>query len=244
MKVSIITPTIRLKGLNILKECLSKQTFKDAEWLIGSPFDPKIKRAIWVKDDFKEGLWHLNRIYNKLIQTAKGELIISLQDFVWISPTGLEQFWNDYQKTKGVISGVGDQYERLNKWGKPEIKIWADPRKRSDEGSFYECEWVDGEWNWCAVSHEALVKIGGFDEEMDFRCRGVDAFETNERLQEIGYKFYLDQHNESFTLRHGRENYGGEEAWQKSHGLFNGEYQKRKKELKSQSKWPYLDYLR
>ena len=239
--ISVITPTVRPDGLDIVHQSLLKQTYPNWEWLIGSTFDPHIKESRWIKDDFSGGMWTLNRIYNKLVKQAHGKIIVSLQDNIYITPDGLQKF-ADALDLMGeiIISGVGDQYERLNDYGKPEIKIWADPRKNTKYGSFYECYPQDIEWNYCALPKRLIVDSGGFDEEMDMRCRGVDAFQLMQRLDGLGYKSYLDQDNESFTIRHDRSNYGGEDAWNKSHGLFNGEYEKRKQELIKHGQWPVI----
>lgn len=243
MKISVITPSVRLEGLEIVKNSLSKQTFTEFEWLVGSKQKPDYD-CIWVEDDFKGGFWNLNRIYNKLIKQAQGELIVSLQDCIHIKPDGLEKFWNNYQNNrKAIVSGVGDQYERINKWGKPEIKIWSDPRKREDYGSFYECYPHDVEWNWCAVPKQALYDVGGFCEEMDFVGFGMDGYQVNERMDELGWKFYLDQSNESFTVRHDRSVYGGDDRWNQNNNLSNGKYTELKLKLINEGNWPKLHYL-
>lgn len=245
MKVSVITPTVRPDALDLITRSLQKQEFKDFEWLIGSSFNPEIAEARWIKDDFTGGKWSLNRIYNKLIKESSGEIIISLQDSIYIPSDGILKFISNLEKLgkHTLISGVGHQYARLNKYGKPELQVWADPRKTDKYGSLYECTFPDCEWNWCAFYKSAIEDVGGFDEALDFTCRGVDAFAVDERLNYLGYKFYLDQTNESLTLRHDRGSYGGEKLWNDSHGLFNGEYDKRKKELKQSGSWPILTYL-
>lgn len=240
--ISIITPTIRKDGLGIVAKSIQKQTWDDWEWLIGSPFDPKIPWATWVKDDFTGGFWTLNRIYNKLIRSAKGSLIISLQDNIYVPPGGVESFWESFLATDGqsVITGVGDQYDAVDAFGKPYNKIWNDPRKRMNFGSFYETTPDNAEWNWLAIPREILIEVGGFDEELDFRGFGMDGYQVNERLDAMKYTFYLDQTNESYTLRHSRDSHGGQENWDKYNNLTNGEYVKRKKELIDQKEWPVI----
>lgn len=243
MKVSVLTPTIREDGLSIVRKALEKQTFKDFEWLIGSPFDPGFPEAHWIPDDFDGGFWSLNRIYNSLFNASKGSILVSWQDWIYANPDALEKFVQNVETTGGIVSGVGDQYERINKWGKPEVKIWSDPRKSESNGSFYECYPNDAEWNFCAFPKEAIFKVGGMDEELDFRGFGGDQLQVGERLDAAGYKTYLDQTNESFTVRHSRKDFGGQEAWDKNHVLFNGEYDKRKAELISLGHWPRVPYL-
>src|ERR1035437_8527622 len=88
MKISVITPSIRCEGLKIVQQSLEKQTFQDFEWLteIGIP-----------------GRGHdLNAAYNRMLRRAKGELIVSLQDFIKAPPQYLQKFWDAYQKVKTV----------------------------------------------------------------------------------------------------------------------------------------------
>ncbi len=244
MKVSIITPTVRKEGLDVVRKSLEKQTHKNWEWLVCSPFDPGIPGATWLVDDFKGGFWSLNRVYNRLIERATSPLIISWQDNIWIPADGVEKFVVNCGKLDRVISGVGDQYERVGKWGKPEIKIWNDPRKTDNYGSFYEINWNDCEWNWAAIPKKFLLDIGGMDERLDFLGFGGDQYQVCERLNDRGIRFYIDQTNESYTVRHTRDSAGGQSHWDANHVLFNGAYNKRKNELIARGKWPVLDYLK
>ena len=240
--ISIITPTIRRSGLDVVRRGILKQSYKDIEWLIGSSFDPEIEEAIWVKDNFINGFWSLNRITNKLIKEAKGEIIVTLEDWIYINPDAIEKFVISLEKlgTGNVVTGVGDQYEKEGKYGKPEIKIWSDPRKRDDFGSFYEVFPNDIEFNFASFWKSDFEKIGECDEELDFLGSGVALYQCSDRWNEMGFKFWIDQTNESFTIRHGREDYGGQEDWDRNHVVLNGLYKKRKQELIRKGKWPIL----
>ena len=68
-KISVITPTIRPAGLAILRKCLLEQTFTSFEWLVDINYT---------------GKHDLNASYNRLIKRAKGELIVSLQDYIYL----------------------------------------------------------------------------------------------------------------------------------------------------------------
>lgn len=240
-KVSIITPTIREKGLKLIDTSLQNQTFKDYEWLIGSPFEPKgLKTPFrWIKDDYKGGFWSLNRIYNELFRQSQGKIIVTWQDFIWTYPNGLEKFVLAVDKKDAVVSGVGDQFTELDRYGKPVFQVWGDPRRTEEFGSFYECFWEDCEWNWAAFPKEAVYEVGGMDEELDFLGYGGDQYQICERMADIGVRFFLDQTNESRTLRHGRV-----KDWDQNHVLLNGMYDKRKIVLTKEGKWPMLDYLK
>lgn len=242
VKVSVITPTIRKDGLDIVRESLLNQTFTDWEWIVCSPF--KVDDAIWVHDDFASGVWSLNRAYNALFKKVSGEIIVSWQDYIWMPPDALEKIVAGVESTQGVVTGVGDQYARLNEdTGKPEVKIWDDPRKTSQYGTFYECNWNDAEFNFAAFPKSLAFEVGGFDEKLDYLGVGGDQLSFCERLNDIGTKFFIDQTCESFTLRHGREDFGGQEEWDGKHVLFSGEYQRRKKYLIDNGEWPILTYI-
>lgn len=240
MKVSIITPSIRPEGLEIVHKSIKRQTFPEdeMEWLVGSSFKPKF--GTWVEDDFEGGFWTLNRVYNKLFKQAKGELIVSWQDNIWIPEDGIEKFWAGYEHTEGkaLITGVGDQYQELNQFGKPHIKVWADPRKRSDLGSFYEVNFNDIEYNWGALPRDLVYLVGGADEELDHLGLGAEIFSIGDRLNDLGYKFFIDQTNESYSLKHGRR-----DDWDEKNTFFNGKYIERKRQLIADGVWPHLDYL-
>lgn len=242
-KVSIVTPSIRIDGLYVLKEALEEQTFKDFEWLICSPTDPGIRSARWIPDKFTEGFWTLNRAYNSLFKHSQGELIVTLQDWIWIAPDGIEKFVISNPKLDRIISGVGDQYESIDSMGKPHVKIWSDPRKNTEFGSFYECNWNDIEWNYASFPKAFIFEIGGMDEKLDFLGYGGDQFQVGERWESLNKLTYLDQSNESFTIRHDRSAFGGQLVWDSNHVLFNRKYDERKAELIAQGKWPVLDYL-
>lgn len=240
-KVSVITPTIRKDGLKVVETGLKNQTFKDFEWLICSPFEPdnvKIPYR-WIKDDYKGGFWSLNRAYNALFRESAGSIVITLQDWIWIYPNGLDKFVQAVSKHAAMISGVGDQFCELDQYGKPVFQVWGDPRRTSEFGSFYECFWEDCEWNYAGFPKKLIYDIGGMDEELDFLGYGGDQYQVCERLSESGVKFFLDQTNESRTLRHGRV-----KDWDHNHVLLNGMYDRRKTVLIQEGKWPILDYLK
>ena len=239
--ISIISPTIRRSGLDVVKRGILKQSYQDFEWLIGSNFDPGIEEAVWVEDNFKDGFWSLNRITNKLIKKAKGDIIITLEDWIYINPDAVEKFVTNLEKLgKGnVITAVGNQYERMGKY-KPEVCIWSDPRKRDDFGSFYQVFYNDIEFNCAGFWKSDFEKVGGCDEELDMIGSGIALYQCSDRWNDMGFKFWIDQTNETYTIRHGREDYGGQEEWDKKHILLNGLYNKRKQELIREGKWPIL----
>lgn len=231
MRISVITPTIRKRGLKLVEKALKNQDFTDFEWIICSKFDPEIPWAKWIKDDFEGGFWTLNRAYKACIDASQGEYIVSWQDYIWAKPDMLRRLLFQAEKTGGLVSPVGDQYDKLDEYDKPTHKIWNDPRKTEKYGTFYEVNFQDIEWNLCIAKKEDILSVG-IDTEMDFLGYGMDMYQVNEKLNDKGYRFYIDQTLETYTLRHGRER----DDWDTQH-LMHGGYEKRKNELKAQGKW-------
>lgn len=240
--ISILTPSIDKSRLAIVAKAIQNQTHEDWEWLIGSKFDPEIEFATWIKDDFEGGYWTLNRIYNRLFEQARGELVVSWQDNIYTPPASLEAFWDDYIATEAsaLISGVGDQYSEVDAFLRPTQKCWSDPRKTNKYGSFYECSWNDVEWNWAAIPKDLFWAVGGMDEQLDFLGYGGDQLQVCDRLNDFGARFYLNQANESYTYRHDRSAHGGQKEWDSNHVLFNGTYYRRRDDLVTSDNWPIL----
>ena len=253
--VSVITPSIRPKGLEIVAKALSTQTLKPLEWLICGPEKNRKIVSETIRNIFpfkylgnpplKKGMfWDLNYSYNKLFKNVHGKTIVTWQDWIWASPDALQSFVDSIKRTNGgIIGGVGDQYERIGQWGKPEVKIWSDPRKTDKYGEFYESFPSDNEWNFSAFTRDAIFDVGGCCEKLDFTGFGMDGYQVNERWDALGYKFFLDQMNNSYTVRHDRSKHGGEENWNKNNNLTNGQYEKVRQEFIEKNEWPRMRYL-
>lgn len=238
MKISILTPSNRnILGLKIIERALNHQRFiqSDYEWLIGSPKLPSEinLKYKWIKDPEKKlnDVWVLNKLMNEMIKQAKGELIVSVQDFTLFTPDALSKFWFHYKNNPtGCVSGVGNKYSNENFTE----QVWQDPREIKNDFSFIEVNFKDWEGNFAAIPKQAILDVGGFDEEMDC-VYGLDWYSVNYRAAKLGYKYYLDQSNKSYSLHHDR--YTG---WEENNAL-NGYFNKR---IKYYSKKNYnLRYL-
>lgn len=222
MKISVLTPSNRsIEGLKIVEKALKRQKFRDFEWIIGSPTMPSglTLPFKWVQDPpKKEGdVWVFNKLMNEMIRQSEGELIVSVQDFTSFTPDALNKFWFHYvNNPTGCVSGVGNKYsdEAFTE------QVWKDPRERDDQGSFYETYFDNWEGNFAAIPKQAIIDAGGFDEGMDC-VWGLDWYSVNYRAEKLGYTYYLDQTNKSYSLTHGR--YAG---WDENNAM-NGYYQSR-----------------
>lgn len=161
-KISVITPSIRPEGLEITRQSLLKQEFKDFEWIVD---------INWV------GSHDLNAAYNRCIKRAGGELIVSLQDYISIAPDALQKLWEAYENNPNtfITCPVGKETENTINW---------DWRHSPDS----VMEWQQWEIDFGACPKNCLYEIGGFDEEIDgfWSCDNVN---VGCRAELAGFKF-------------------------------------------------------
>lgn len=166
MKISVITTSIRPKGLEIVRQSLLSQTFRDFEWLVD---------INWT------GEQDLNKAYNRLLKRAKGELIVSLQDYIKIEPDALQRLWGAYQENPDtfITCPVG-KVDNEDYSGEPKWDWRVSPHAQMD--------WRMWEIDFGACPKEAIFKIGGFDEELD-NFWSCDNLNVGCRAKLAGYKF-------------------------------------------------------
>lgn len=202
MKISVITPSVRPEGLDMVRSCLNRQTFKDWEWIVVSPFE--YKEAIWVPEPPKpEGYnYNLNRAWNTSFKKARGELFVSIVDMMWFDPETLENLWYHYHFDKmQCIGGVGHHYEY--EWGgRPESLVWTDPRVRGQE-QFYQISPIDFELCLASIPLQAIHAVGGMDEVFD-QYAAMSEKELCARIEKLGYTFWIDQTLEYRAIHHPR----------------------------------------
>ena len=167
MKISVITPTIRPAGLEITQKSLRLQTFKDFEWLVELNCT---------------GIHDLNKAYNRALRRAKGELVVSLQDYLYVGPEYLQKAWDAYQEYPDTFFTfpVG-KVDNLN-YLPPAQWDWR--AHQHTPGMTSDCWEIDS----AAAPLEALKEIGGFDEALDGTWSS-DNVNVGCRAEIAGYKF-------------------------------------------------------
>lgn len=176
IQITVVTPSIRPAGLERVRDSLLKQTFKNFEWLV---------EINWTGEtDFNEAM-------NRMIGRARGELIVSIQDYIAAPPDGLQRFWDAHVEKPGFYTApVG---KILHEGDKPK---W-DWRVHKD-GPIYWKEW---EICYGSAPRKALIEIGGFDEILD-SAWGFDNVNTAYRAHLAGYEFRCLYDNESIAIDH------------------------------------------
>lgn len=199
-KITVVTPSVRSEHLPIVKRSLLRQSFREYQWLIVGP----VKEAN-VKEPEKRGgdYYNLNKAWNEAFRRAKGDLIVSIVDGLWFPPDTLQKLWTHYETNpRSCVSAIGHQYDQIES-GKPEHKVWADPRARSDFGSFYEVPHTEMELCIASFPRQAVLDVGGVDEEFD-KYAACSEKEMMARMYKAGYKLYIDQTIEYRAVQHPR----------------------------------------
>lgn len=224
--ISVLSPSIRPGGLDMVAKCLKRQTFADYEWLVSTPYEPPewaVQVGTTPKGDYH---YALNRDWNRLYRAAKGELIVNIVDLIWFPPDVLEKLWAHYQANpKALVTAIGHQYDQVV-GGKPENRVWTDPRARTDQGSFYQIYPNDMEMCLASVPRQAIYDCGGLDEEYD-KGAACSEKEMCTRMDKLGYKFYIDQGIEYRAVQHPRLT----KEWDEKYVIASNMYQKHMQEI-------------
>jgi len=233
-KISVMNLTARYGGIDILWANMKRQTMDDWELVLVDALwkerekevkkyinDPRLKYVRQNKPK-KGALTNLAHADNQGFKACRGELIVCLQDYIWINPEGLSKFWFHHKATgngKMLVTGVGHQYKKpgkkdiVNPKGKitvfkepytrrPEVQCWEDPRMRTDQGTFYKCYPQDWELNWAMIPRKIIYEMGGMDEQYDFEGFAWDNVNIAMRAYLMGYEIYIDQTNECMGFDH------------------------------------------
>jgi len=241
LKISVLTPTIRPEGLKMVARCLRRQDFIDWEWIIVIPkkMEIEVENAligypqplVLIEPPKRPSdFYNLNKAWNLAYNKAEGELIVDIVDYIWFPPDTLTRLWNHYQANpKGLISGIGHQYEK-NLDERPINQVWVDPRSLQSDKSFFEVSPNEVEMCLCSIPRQAILDCGGLDKEFD-RFAALSEKEMCWRMSKLGYNFFIDKGIEYRALKHDR--IGGREEWDKAYFKGCEYYQKCLKDLEN-----------
>ena len=231
--ISVVYISNRYGGLDILRGNLRRQSIQDFELVFvdGLYHERKdeiaeffsgmnvkhIDQSLLTMDGY---LSRLARADNLAFKNCDGDLIVCLQDYIYIPHDGLEKYryLNDLHDGNALITGVGHQYSTPTKEDitnekdlfsvfekpyskKPENKFWSDPR-HNGSGVVRRAEPVEWELNWASISKKAIYDLGGMDEEYDKKGFAWDNTCIAERAKILGYSILLDASNECYGFNH------------------------------------------
>jgi hypothetical protein len=179
MKISVLTPSIRAEGLKVVELTLLSSTFTDFEWLY--------------RLSVPGGKPDLCHVYNDMMREAKGELIVSLQDYTRIQPDGLQRFWDKYQKypDSAFTAPLGKTID----WGEVAWD-WRKSCKEDDIIKFYQWE-----ADYASCPAKFIREVGGWDEDYDSGW-SYDNVDLAARMEKVGLKFRVDPINHAVAWDH------------------------------------------
>lgn len=242
-RISVLTVTNRPGGIDVTWASLKKQSFQDFEWILADELYESRHKEVkeYVNDPrlvhiptprVPTDLWNLNKSYNAALRAAKGDLVVSLQDHIWIRGDGLEKFWSLYTSLgpRVFLTGTGhkargprptDLQGKITIYGepyteKPQIITERDSRIEG-ESILEESNPSWWETNWAAAPLLAFYELGGYPEEHDSSFYGCDNLSIAYPAFLNGYKFWIDKTNECVGIDHG-EIWPRPEGWEDGHG--------------------------
>lgn len=216
MKISVIYCTARHGGIDILERSMEHQTHDNFEVIVLDELHRTTPFIDVKPPEKKPGMyWNLSASLNEGVRHATGDLIVLLQDYIWVPKDGLAKYAERFeQEHKSIVTGIGHQYKEPshidNREGLYSIwenwpgipcgeKTFIDPRAAAT--GFHLTIPVEWEANWGSFPRQAWEDIGGFDEDFDHGW-GYDNVNFSERCQLAGYHIFADTYNEVLCYDH------------------------------------------
>lgn len=203
--ISVLYLTKNPFGIDILKDNLDRQTFREFEVIVGDELNRKksFEKAIGYRLKFikpkpkrKENVRNLNSAYNELIDLAKGELCVFLQDYIWIPKNALERLWDWYEiygdKVAFCTGGYGAEKPSFEDYRNGCLKPYQFTKRsiENDKGGVEKCHYLDFEINFASFPAKPLKTIR-FDEHFD-KCYGGDNYILAYNACKQGIKLFID----------------------------------------------------
>lgn len=214
--ISVIFVTNRKGALEILHENLKRQTFKNFEVIIADDLhdERSYPEADYTVKHFKPRLkkdgdaWNLNKAYNDCLVRVQGELIVFLQDFIWIPSNGLERFWEIYELyPNDLVTGVGHKAKiGLEGISETDERVFGDMGISPGNESHYEFNWSS-----CPTSKSVYL-----DEDMDKNYGGENQVFALGVQKKFNNKIWIDRSNR--CIGYSQEQCGGRpDDWEERH---------------------------
>lgn len=215
--VSIITPTCRKGWWNIMADNISKQTYKNIEWIVVDDY-PENRADVMARYCEKYGIENYKYIrgkkskkYNYALSTAnnlgwkaaRGSLCVWLQDFVLMPNDGIERLADIHRHNPNAIIAPCDElYASKIKpdidnedWfnGKTDIvgKFIRRNQRITGQGMRKTDNYLELELNFGAIPKRILKNLNGFWEFFNDGL-GFDDTEIVYRTFALGYELIVD----------------------------------------------------
>lgn len=239
MTLLVFTPTYRPGGLDVLEASLMRQTYKDFHWVVSDqrflnryPIWGEIESRVdfpiyWVQRAVEPGnKRNLATMYNiaaEHVVEYQYDLLVSLQDYIYLPEDGLQKFVSLYEKyPNDLLTGVthisrdpypnkvvdleGDYTIFAEPYtDKPKRIAWEDVRVSemyTGTEDITSVESVHWEANWAAVPFNVLHQGIRWDTEYD---KGI-AYENMDFAKQAAFQLktrvLMDKTNVAISLPH------------------------------------------
>lgn len=205
--------TNRKNAVPYLLTQLEKQTFKDFEVIVADDLceTPLVPKHFKPRPKDEGDVWNLNKAYNDALDKVEGELVVFLQDFIWIPANGLERFWEDYQLyPNDLVTGVGHKAKTgLDGISEVDERVFGEPGLSPGNESHYELNWAT-----CPTSR-LQRRLQRFDESMDTHYGGENQVFALKAIK-AGAGIWIDRSNRCIGFS--QEECGGRpKDWEERH---------------------------
>ena len=236
----MLTVTKRRGGIDIIVDALKRQTFTGSwEWiLVDELFNERNKEVqdfvksqnltaqfthIPPKTPTPKRKFGLCNAINSAFLQSRGELLVSIQDFIWVEPTCLDRYWKAYDAFPNrLIGGLKNHYSGppatnlqglVSIWdtpweGDPAVKCKLTERDDRYKSIHAEPEAVLVEslpivYEMCNASmpYTLTCALNGVDESYD-SGRSYDNQNISFRAQGLGYATVIDMYNIAREFNH------------------------------------------
>lgn len=236
VKVLVFVPTIHAGGLDLLFSSLKRQTYPWTLCMADELANERINiyekhgmadNTIFVDCQKQPGnVRALAQAYNNAADLAVDldfDLMISLQDYIWIEDNGIEMFVENYLNCENALqtglvslSDAPSDHAIDNPYGlfsifkkplteRPEGISWHDVRGTDlypGEPMLRECSATHWEANWAAIPVSLLKQGARWDLEYDKGIAYENQDFANTCEQEYGAKIILDKRNLAIGIPH------------------------------------------
>lgn len=141
LKLSVIYPTYRMGGFDMMIDCLKNQTYKDWELIVIDDYpgrdlkDYIAEQGIPItyygkskEKTYDDTPFAFSNIFNSGILQATGDIVIFFHDYQWISPQSLERWNAAYQNNMdAIITAIGKEISYRGKFKSGLISIFDPP---------------------------------------------------------------------------------------------------------------------
>ena len=178
-KISVISPSIRVVGLETAFNTLKAQAMPRDQW----EWLPRLSLPGEKPD--------LCYQVNQALKEAKGELIVFLQDHIEIEPDALEKCWKKYKEHPDTCytMPVGKRHGEDIDW---DWRAYCKHREGAPSNHW------EIDFGMCPAK---AIKDIGFDERYDSGF-GFENVDTAYIMEKMGWKFAVDPGNKAIAFDH------------------------------------------